>query len=109
MKPSRDMNIINFKVWIEAKGGTCRLGKAKMNCILSVDHIEPGLWAALYAQQTPNGLLVVELSEYFSSAAAAWQALDDPASPSEPPRLFRDWVGEQYLTDRSARVEKLDL
>ncbi len=109
MMPNRDMNILHFKVWIEAKGATCRLGKAKMNCILNVDHIEPGLWAALYAQQTPDGLLVVELSDHFSSATAAWQALDDPASPSQPPRPFPDWVGEQSLTHRSAQLENLDL
>ncbi len=109
MTRNRDMNILHFKVWIEAKGATCRLGRAKLDCILNVDHIEPGLWAALYAQQTPDGLVVAALSDYFATPKAAWQALDDPASPSQPPRPFPDWAGEQYLTDRNAGVEKLDL
>ncbi|MEQ8201069.1 MAG: hypothetical protein ABRQ24_06590 [Syntrophomonadaceae bacterium] len=107
--PGSRMNILYFKIWIEEKGASCRLGKAGLNCVLSVDHIEPGLWAALYAQQTPQGLMVAELSDYFATSEAAWQAVEDPASPTEPSRLFRDWEGEQYLTNRQARVERLDL
>lgn len=103
------MNILHFKVWIEARGATCRLGRARINCILNVDHIEPGRWAALYAQQTPDGLVVTELSDCFATPKAAWQALDEPASPGQPPRLFQDWAAQQNLTDCSARMENLDL
>ena len=103
------MNILYFKVWIEAKGATCRLGRARLDCILKVDHMEPGGWAALYAQQTPDGLVVAELSDHFPTPKTAWQALDDPASPSQPPRPFPAWADQQNLTDHNARAEKLDL
>lgn len=103
------MNILYFKVWIEARGAVCRLGPGGMDCLLAVDHIEPGLWAGLKAIQKARELMIVELSDYFSTPEEVWKALDDPASSAEAPRRFEEWVGEQYLADPQARVEKLDL
>ena len=100
MPEDKIRNILYFKPWIEERGASCRLGKRRVNCVLSADHIEPGRWAALYAQQTPKGVAVVELSDYFPTFGDAWEALEDPFSPVEPPRLFQDWVKEQNLTDR---------
>lgn len=106
---NRKMNILYFKLWIEARGAVCRLGNRCLNCLLDIDRIEPGLWAGLKAIQESPDLMIVELSDYFPTPEEVWQALDDPASPAEVPRRFEEWAREQYLADPQARVENLDL
>ena len=102
------MSAIQFGLWIEEQAGAkCRPNKSRMECILNIDHIEPGRFAALYAASSSTGLLVVELSETFASEAEAWRALEDHSSPTYGPKFFKEWMDEQYLTDKSARVEKL--
>jgi hypothetical protein len=99
------MNAKQFGLWIEEQAGTqCRQGKGRTDCVVNIDHIEAGHFAALYAVDSPTGLLVVELEDTFASEAEAWQALQDESSPAHPPQFYTEWVGEQYLTDRTAQV-----
>lgn len=107
MAKSNKMNIQQFREWIERQGGSCQVGKGRLECVIDIDHIEPGNFAALNAVPSPSGLLVVELAEYFPSEAAAWQALQDESSLAHPAQLCTEWMKEQYLTDKSARVERL--
>jgi hypothetical protein len=110
MAKTSKMNAKQFALWIEEQAGArCRLDKSRVECVLSIDHIEPGRFAALYAVDSSSDLLVVELAESFPSEAASWQALQDESSPTHPPRFYKEWVGEQYLTDKTARVERFDL
>jgi len=52
---------------------------------------------------------VVELAGYFDGEAAAWAALQEGDSPAHSPKVCTDWMKEQYLTDKSARVERLEI
>jgi hypothetical protein len=102
------MNAKQFGLWIDEQAGAqCRLGPGRAECVINIDHIEPDHFAALYAVDSPTGLLVVELADSFASEAAAWQAIQDEHSPAHPPRFYTEWVGEQYLTDKTAQVERL--
>ena len=108
MAKNNKMNAKQFGLWIEEQtGAQCRPGKGRIDCVVNIDHIEPGRFAALYTVDSPTGLLVVELADSFASEAAAWQALLDESSPAHPPRFYTEWVGEQYLTDKTAQVERL--
>lgn len=108
MAKNNKMNAKQFGLWIEEKAGAqYRLGKDRADCVINIDHIEPDHFAALYAVDSPTGLLVVELADSFPNEAAAWQALQDESSPAHPPRVYTEWVFEQYLTDKTAQVEQL--
>ena len=110
MASKKKMSAQQFGLWIEEQANAqCRPNKSRMECVLNIDHIEPGRFAALYAVPSSTGLLVVELSDSFISEAKAWQALDDESSPAYPPKFYKEWMGEQYLTDKSARVERLEI
>ena len=103
------MSLQQFGPWLQEKAGAeYRSENGRTNCVASIDHVEPGCFAALYAVNSVDGLAVVELADCFNSEAAAWEAL---ASDHEtyPPVLFDDWVGQQYLTDKTARVERFEL
>jgi len=102
------MNAKQFGLWIEEQAGAqCRQGKNRTDCVINIDYIEPGKFAALYAIDSPTGLMVVELADNFAGKAAAWQALQDESTPAHPPRFYTEWAGEQYLTDKTAQVERL--
>lgn len=102
------MSAKQFGLWIEEKAGAkYRLVPGRTECVVSIDHIETGRFAAVFAVDSPTGLLVLELTDSFASEELAWQALDDKSSPAHPPRFYAEWVGEQYLTDKSAKVERL--
>lgn len=104
------MNAKQFGLWIEENAGAkFRLGPGRIDCVVNIDHIEPGKFAALYAVDSATGLVVVELVNSFDSEHQAWQAIDDANSPAHPPRLYTEWVKEQYLTDKTAQVERLDI
>lgn len=106
-KDNSKMTAKQFGLWIEEKAGAeYRLGPGRTDCVISIDHIEPGNFAALYAVDSSTSLLVVELADTFASQAAAWLALQDENSQAHPPSLYTEWVGEQYLTDKTAQVER---
>ena len=67
---------------------------------------QPGCYAALYAMSSPEGLEVFEMSDYFPSRTEAWEALQHD-SETYPPEVFENWVKQQYITDKSATVERL--
>ena len=108
MAKNSNMNAKQFGLWIEEQvGAQCRQETGRTDCVVNIDHIEPGRFAALYAVDSPTGLLVVELADSVASEAAAWQALQDENSPLHPPKIYTEWVDEQYLTDKTAQVERL--
>ena len=110
MAKNNKMSAKQFGLWIEEQAGAkCRLEAGRTDCVINIDHIEAGRFAALYAIDSSTGLLVVELADSFASEAAAWQALQDESSPAHPPRFYTEWVGEQYLTDRTAQIERLEI
>ena len=103
------MTIERFGPWLQERtGAELKELPGRMECVVSMDHIEPGCFAALYVVPKSGGLLVFELCGLFPDAAAAWQALAD-RDETYPPLLFEEWVSQQYLTDRNATVEKLKL
>lgn len=107
-QPSK-MSLQQFGAWLQEKtGAEIRIAQDRTDCVISIDHIEPGIFVALYAFNTANSLVIAELAEYFNSSAAAWAALANRAE-AYLPLLFNDWVEQQYLTDREARVERFDL
>lgn len=104
------MNAKQFGLWIEEQAGAkFRLGLGRTDCVINIDHIEPGTFASLYGVDSATGLVVVELVDSFASEAEAWQAISDANSPAHPPRFYAEWVGEQYLTDKTAQVERFKL
>ena len=88
-------------------GAEYKSDKARTDCVASIDHIEPGCFAALYVVNTVDGLMVVELADTFDNEAAAWEALANKEE-TYPPVLFDEWVGQQYLTDSEAKVERFE-
>lgn len=105
----KKMSLQKFGPWLQEKAGAdYKSDKARTDCVASIDHVEPGCFTAFYAVNSVDGLVVVELADRFSNETAAWEAL---ASDGEtyPPVLFDDWVGQQYLTDKTARVERFDI
>ena len=105
----KKMTLQQFGPWLQEKAGAeYRSENGRTVCVTSIDHVEPGCFAALYAVNTVDGLVVVELAGPFSSEVVAWEALANDEE-SYPPVLFDDWVNQQYLTDKTARVERFEL
>jgi len=107
-KPNQ-MTIERFGPWLQEKcGAQLKVLPGRTECVISIGHIDPGCFAALFAVPGLGGLLVFELCDRFPGEAAAWQAQAEHGE-TYPPLLFEEWVTQQYLTDRTATVEKLDL
>lgn len=110
MAKNNKMTAKQFALWMEEQAGaSCRVSPGRAECVIDIEHIEPGRFAALYAVDSSTGLLIVELADSFASEAEAWRAIETESSTALPPRVFDEWVGEQYLTDRSAQVEQLSI
>lgn len=109
MAVNSKMDLALFRAWMEEQGAACVWDGKRLNCIIAIDHIEPGLWAALFAVQTVQGLMVTELGDYFITEEEARKALEDSYSSTLPAQVFKDWVTGQYLTDKAATVEKLEI
>lgn len=102
------MNAKQFGLWIEEEtGAAVRMSPGRIACVINIDHIEPGKFAALYAVDSSTSLVVVELTDIFDIEAEAWQAIKDMSSPADPPRTLKEWMQEQYLTDKTAQIERL--
>ncbi len=107
-KSKNKLTIGDFVHWLHEKTGAhIKNWGARTECVISIDHIEPGCYAALYVMPTAEGLAVFELTDHFPSEDAAWEALSDDAE-TYPPEIFEDWVVHQYLTDKTARVERIE-
>lgn len=108
MAKNNKMNAQQFALWMEEQAGACcRVSPGRTECVVDIEHIEPGKFAALYAVDSSIGLLVVELEDSFANEAEAWMAIETESSPALSPRFFDEWVGEQYLTDKNAQVERM--
>jgi len=46
-KPKK-MDAKRFRAWIEGKGALVRVNNNRLECVIDIDHIEPGHFAALY-------------------------------------------------------------
>lgn len=110
MAKNNKMNAQQFALWMEEQAGASyRVSPGRAECVINIEHIEPGRFAALYAVNSSTGLLVVELEDSFANEAEAWRAIETESSPVLSPRFFDEWVGEQYLTDKNAQVEQLSI
>lgn len=108
-KSKNKFTIGDFVPWLHEKTGAHFKNRgARTECVIDIAHVEPGCFAALYVLPSTDGLAVFELTDHFPSEDAAWQALEARAD-HYPPLIFEEWVGQQYLTDKNAKVEKLDL
>lgn len=106
-KPKK-MTLQQFGPWLQEKAGAeYKSDRGRTDCVVSIDHVELGCFTGLYAVNSADGLVVAELTDNFNSAADAWAALDND-SETYPPELFDNWVGQQYLTDREAKVERFE-
>lgn len=110
MAKNNKMNAQQFALWMEGQAGAnCRVYPGRTECVIDIEHIEPGRFAALYAVDSVTGLFVVELADNFADQAKAWMAIETESSPVLSPRFFDEWVEEQYLTDKNAQVEQLSI
>lgn len=101
------MTLARFGPWLQDRCGVQLHELAgRLECVISIDHIEPGCFAALFAVPGSGGLLIFELCDRFPGEAAAWQSLADHGE-TYPPLLFEEWATQQYLTDRTATVKNL--
>ena len=104
----KKMTLMEFVPWLyEKTGAEIMNNSGRTECVVSIDHIEPGYFAALYVESTDQGLEVFELPGCFRNKDDAWQALSEDAE-TYPPEIFEDWVVHQYLTDHNAKVEKIE-
>ena len=103
------MTMQEFGPWLQEKtGAKIMTWEDHTDCVVNIDHIDPGCFTALYVSPSIDGLAVFEMTDRFENEDDAWQALEDGAE-TYPPVLFEEWVGGQYLTDRNAKVEKLKI
>jgi hypothetical protein len=105
----RKITLATFGPWIEEKCGAEYMNRdERVDCVASINHIEPGSFAALYVMESNDNLEVFELTDYYPNRQEAWEALQHNAD-SYPPEIFEDWVKQEYITDKNARVERLEL
>lgn len=108
-KKPKKMTLAAFGPWIEEKcGAEYMIRNERVDCVANIDHIEPGRYAALYVMRSNDDLEVFELTDYYPSRTEAWEALQHDAD-TYPPEVFEDWVKQQYITDKSATVERIEL
>ena len=106
---SKKMTLAAFGPWIKDKCGANYINRdERVDCVANINHIEPGCYAALYVMESNEELEVFELTDYYPNKTEAWQALESNAE-IYPPVLFEEWVGQQYITDKDATVERLEL
>ena len=103
------MTLPNLGLWLE---GICQaerwISDETLYAVVNIDHIEPGAYAALYAEGNGKELTVTELTEYFPSPQAARFALErKEAQDTQSALLLPDWLNSQFLTDRGAKVWQL--
>jgi len=109
MKVKKDMNLVEVKAWLEERGTICRVDRYRLKCVTEIDHIRPGYWAAFYLPLEAKKPAVVELPERCPGQTEAWQALEESGFRPDRARPFMDWLAEQYILDREAKVERLEL
>lgn len=111
MELKNNMTLAEVKEWLEEQGAICRPKKlSELKCVVNIDHIKPGNWAAfLVWKKDGEKLLVQELTYYFPSENEAWRALSRTSPSEQRSRLFTNWLSDQYILDRNATVERLEI
>lgn len=105
----KKITLAAFGPWIhEQCGATYKITRERVECVADISHIEPGCFAALYTMRADEGLEVFELCDHYRREADAWEALENLAE-AYLPVIFEEWVGQQYITDRGATVERLEI
>lgn len=107
LKPK--MTLAEVKAWLEEQGVICRLDRYRIRCVTDIDHLRPGYWAAFYLPLEAKEPSVVELNDRYPSGTDAWQALEDHGFRAHRAQPFNSWLSEQYILDRNARVERLEI
>ena len=107
LKPK--MTLAEVKAWLEDQGAICRVDQYRIKCVTEIDHLRPGYWAAFYLPLEGKEPSVVELNDRYPSESDAWQALEDHGFHAHRAQPFNEWVKEQYLLDKNARVERLEI
>ncbi|MEQ8200390.1 MAG: hypothetical protein ABRQ24_03090 [Syntrophomonadaceae bacterium] len=107
LKPK--MTLAEVKAWLEEQGALCRVDRYRIKCVADIDHIRPGHWAAFYLPLEARENSVVELTDRYPSQTDAWQALEDHGFRAHRAQPFKVWLTEQYILDRNAKVERLEI
>lgn len=103
------MTLSEAKVWLEAQGARCRVDRYRLKCVIDIGHIRPGCWAAFYLPLEAPELSAVELPDRYPGEREAWQALEDQGFRPHRAQPFMVWLAEQYILDRNAKVERLEI
>ena len=111
MKKTKKMTLQNFAFWLEE---TCnaqwRLYDGTLYAVISINHIEPGLYAALYAEDEDGEIMVTELTDYFLTPWEAKIALGIKETQDDQGALpLSEWLNTQYLTDHDAKIRQICL
>ena len=103
----KKMTLPLFITWLR-ENLQCELSKLgqRLEVIINADNIEPGTFAALYAEIQDDQVMVCELANTFYSMEEARTALDDPTDTYDPVP-FHQWVKDQYWTASGVKVEKI--
>lgn len=110
MKPKKNnITLEEAKAWLEGQGVICRVDRYRLKCVAEIDHIRPGYWAAFYLPLEAKEVSVVELPDRFPGKDHAWQGLEDHGLHVHHARPFNAWLPEQYILDRDAKVERLEI
>lgn len=109
MQVKNKMTLAEVKAWLEEQGAVCRVDQYRIKCVADIDHIRPGYWAAFYLPLVAKEISVIELTDRYPSKQDAWQALEDHGFRAHRAQPFNVWLTEQYILDRNARVERLEI
>jgi hypothetical protein len=103
----KKMTLPLFITWLR-ENLQCELSKLgqRLEVIINANNIEPGTFAALYAEMQGDKVMVSELAETFYSMEEARAALDNPTDTYDPVS-FHQWVKDQYWTAKGVKVEKI--
>lgn len=107
MQIPKKMTLPLFVTWLR-EYLQCELSKSgqRLEVIINADNIEPGTFAALYAEMQGDQVMVWELANTFYSIEEARVALDNSTDTYDPVP-FHQWVKDQYWTASEVKVEKI--
>lgn len=104
-----NLTLEEAKAWLEEQGAICQVDRYRLKCVAEIDHIRPGYWAAFYLPLETKEVSVVELADRFPGENDAWQGLEDHGFHAHRAQPFKAWLSEQYILDRDAKVERLEI
>ena len=103
MQIPKKMTLPLFITWLR-ENLQCELSKLgqRLEVIINANNIEPGTFAALYAEMQGDKVMVSELAETFTAWRRPGAALDNPTDTYDPVS-FHQWVKDQYWTAKGLR------